>query len=160
MKKAETLEAVTNLLTKHKVKKESELFQELIKMFEAKSRATVDDFPNILNDKKEVVEVYCSWFKEYRPVEEFSLSTKNKSGYFNKCNDGKAEWRKYDKEIKAQKSGLAELTNAILDESISIEEGKTKRAETLAHIEKLENARHDKINFADFKQSLLDSIEH
>lgn len=150
MSKKETLEQVTKLLVTHKIKPESELFQALTKMFEPKKVGHSIEFPDKVDKDGNITEKYCSWFKEYRPAADF-----NKKGdkLHYECKDAEKEWYKYAKAIKDTKTEMADLTNAILDEKVSIDEGKAARTKLVKHIEALEASRLAKINFADFKQS-------
>lgn len=147
MTKKETLEQVTKLLSQHKVAKTSDLYKELTKMFEPKKAGHSTEFPDKVDKNGNITEKYCGWFKEYRPIEEFAK--KGVKGYHYECKDAEKEWHKYAKEIKATKEQIAELTNDILDEKISIEDGKAKRSELTKLIEQLESDRKAKINFDD-----------
>ena len=151
MTKTETLEQVTKLLTDHKIKPDAPLFKELTKMFEPKTRTHSVEFPPKVDKEGNIAEIYCAWFKEYRPAEGFNKSTKSKTGYHYECKDAETEWKKYGKEIKNLKLAIAVLTDEILDEKITIDEGKKKRLELNKQIEVLEANRLAKINFDDQK---------
>lgn len=144
MTKKETLEKVTELLVANKVKPESPLYIELTKLFEPKKSGHSVEFPDKVDKDGNVTEKYCSWFKEYRPAADFN----KKGGKLHyECKEAEKEWHKYAKAIKETKAKIADITNDILDEKMSIDEGKTARANLLKEVKLLEANRLAKINF-------------
>lgn len=144
MTKKETLSAVEALLSKHKVAVESGLYKELIEMFVNKKSGHKDEFPDKLDKNGNITHIYCSWHKTYEPVAEFN---KKGESYHYECKVAEKEWHKYGKAIKDVKTTMADLTNDILDEKISIEAAKEQRRGLQKQIELLESNRLAKINF-------------
>lgn len=148
--KKEQWELIQGLLKDNKIKDSSKLFKGLEDLLAPKTRSVSNEFPPIIVDG-EITEVYCIWFKEYRKVEDFSKSTKSKTGYHYECKDAEKEWHKYGKRIKELKAELEMEMNSVFDGIKTAEEVKEIRTNILKETKLLESDRKAKINFDQHK---------
>jgi hypothetical protein len=150
MKKAELLKTVQDMLITNNISESDKLYLELTKLLEPKKGGGSSlEFEPKLDKDGNISELYCRWFKEYRAVDSFNKSTKSKTGYHYECKAAEVEWKKYTKCIKKLKDSLEAITNNILDEVITLEEGKIQREETNRKIATLEECRLNKVMFED-----------
>lgn len=138
---------IEEVLKANKIKESSALFKELKKMYEKKSKSVMDEFAPQYDDNKNITHHYCTWFKEYRPIAEFLEKKGNKYGYNYVCRLAEKELSKYAKKIRETKESISNIMNDVLDDKISLEDGKTQRKTLESYIKLLEDNRANKINF-------------
>lgn len=144
MNKTQIWDNVVELLRNENVEVESNLYKDLSKLLEPKKGGSSGHEP-IYNDEGEIIELYCNWFKEYRPIKDFKISTKAKTGRHYECKDAEVIWQGYAREIKALKAQIAALLDDVLDGKITADEAKDEKDELQSRIDQLEADRANKV---------------
>ena len=93
--------------------------------------------PNIL--------AYCIWFKEYRPIGQFSISKRNAIGLHYECKEAEINWAHYGKLIKDLDEEIDQIKMAVMDEIYTPSEGKEKIKEVEDKKVQLELDRKNKV---------------
>ena len=93
--------------------------------------------PNIL--------AYCIWFKEYRPIGQFSISKRNAIGLHYECKEAEINWAHYGKLIKDLDEEIDQIKMAVMDEIYAPAEGKEKIKEVEDKKVQLEQDRKNKV---------------
>ena len=93
--------------------------------------------PNIL--------AYCIWFKEYRPIGQFSISKRNAIGLHYECKEAEINWAHYGKLIKDLDEEIDQIKMAVMDEIYTPAEGKEKIKEVEDKKVQLEQDRKNKV---------------
>lgn len=165
--KKETLNSqITSILERNKIELSSELAKELFALIskEKKPKSLKIDNPPLVVDIPfsetehsiaDITHIYCNWFKEYRPISEFSKSTKSKFGYHYESKEAEKHWKLYAKDIAQTKEDIILEKNAVLDGVKTIEEAKKEIALSESKLSQLENNRLNKINHP----LLIESLE-
>lgn len=148
MNKTQQWEAIKAILTNGKVSKKVQA--ELEELLAPKSGGGTIYPPKVDKDGN-ITELYCTWHKEYEPVEKFKKSPKAKSGYHYECTDAEAEWKKYVSAINKLKKETADTVNKILDGEIDVKEAKELKDANEAKIEQYMECRKNKVDFKDCK---------
>jgi len=148
MTKTEQWKKVQEILSQHKASKK--LTEALTELLKPKSGGHTNEFPPKLDKDGNIVELYCQWHKQYEPVSEFRKSPKSKSGYHYECNTALKDWHAYGKLIKAKEAETQTILTKLLDGEIEQTEAKELSEQIKQDIEKLKEARKNKINFEDF----------
>ena len=92
---------------------------------------------------------YCVWFKEYRPLGQFSINKRSPNNVHHESKEAEIHWVEYGKRIKALDDDIIQIKNAVIDEVYSPAEGKIKIAEIDAIKVSLEENRKNKISLDD-----------
>lgn len=106
----------------------------------------VDSF--YLLDNRFIV-AYCVWFKEYRPLGQFSINKRSPSNIHHESKEAEIQWNEYGKRIKALEDDIIQIKNAVIDEVYTPAEGKVKISEIEAIKVTLEENRKNKISLDD-----------
>ena len=115
--------------------------------FEVLSNAIdVDTFYSLDN---RFIASYCIWFKEYRPLGQFSINKRSPNNVHYESKEAEIHWVEYGKRIKALDDDIIQIKNAVIDEVYTPAEGKTKIAEIEALKVSLEENRKNKISIDD-----------
>ena len=93
--------------------------------------------PNIL--------AYCIWFKEYRPIGQFSISKRNAIGLHYECKEAEINWAHYGKMIKDLDEESNQIKMAVMDEIYTPSEGKEKIKEVEEKKAQFELDRKNKV---------------
>ena len=93
--------------------------------------------PNIL--------AYCIWFKEYRPIGQFSISKRNAIGLHYECKEAEINWAHYGKLIKDLDEEIDQIKMAVMDEIYTPSEGKEKIKEVEDKKIQFEQDRKNKV---------------
>ena len=93
--------------------------------------------PNIL--------AYCIWFKEYRPIGQFSISKRNAIGVHYESKEAEINWMHYGKLIKDLDEEIDQIKMAVMDEIYTPSEGKEKIKEVEDKKVQLEQDRKNKV---------------
>lgn len=157
MKKTELNLQITSILERNKIELSSELAKELLSLVAVKEKSNKsskeENLPKYDEDNN-IVELYCNWFKEYRPVSEFNKSTKSKTGYHYECKEAEKHWKQYAKDIAQCKEDITLEKNAVLDGVKTIEEAKAEISQLEAQLSQLESDRLNKVNHPLLVESL------
>ena len=92
---------------------------------------------------------YCVWFKEYRPLGQFSINKRSPNNVHHESKEAENHWHEYGKRIKALDDDIIQIKNAVIDEIYSPAEGKIKITEIDALKVSLEENRKNKISIDD-----------
>ena len=92
---------------------------------------------------------YCIWFKEYRPLGQFSINKRSPNNVHYESKEAEIHWVEYGKRIKALDDDIIQIKNAVIDEIYSPAEGKIKISEIDAIKVSLEENRKNKISIDD-----------
>ena len=92
---------------------------------------------------------YCIWFKEYRPLGQFSINKRSPNNVHHESKEAENHWHEYGKRIKALDDDIIQIKNAVIDEIYSPAEGKIKITEIEALKVSLEENRKNKISIDD-----------
>ena len=92
---------------------------------------------------------YCVWFKEYRPLGQFSINKRSPNNVHHESKEAENHWHEYGKRIKALDDDIIQIKNAVVDEIYTPAEGKVKIAELEALKVSLEENRKNKISIDD-----------
>lgn len=92
---------------------------------------------------------YCVWFKEYRPLGQFSINKRSPNNVHYESKEAEIHWVEYGKRIKALDDDIIQIKNAVIDEVYTPAEGKIKIAEIDALKVSLEENRKNKISIDD-----------
>ena len=101
---------------------------------------------------------YCVWFKEYRPLGQFSINKRSPNNVHYECKEAENHWHEYGKRIKALDDDIIQIKNAVIDEVYTPAEGKTKISEIDALKVSLEENRKNKISIDDLL--VPNSLQH
>ena len=96
---------------------------------------------------------YCVWFKEYRPLGQFSINKRSPNNVHHESKEAENHWHEYGKRIKALDDDIIQIKNAVIDEVYTPAEGKIKISEIEAIKVTLEENRKNKISIDDMLQS-------
>ena len=89
---------------------------------------------------------YCIWFKEYRPLGQFSINKRSPNNVHYESKEAELHWNEYAKRIKALDDDIIQIKNAVIDEVYTPAEGKTKIADLEQDKILLEENRKNKIS--------------
>lgn len=103
----------------------------------------VDTFYSL--DNRFVV-AYCIWFKEYRPLGQFSINKRSPNNIHYESKEAELHWTEYAKSIKALDDDIIQIKNAVIDEVYTPAEGKAKISEIEALKVTLEESRKNKVS--------------
>lgn len=92
---------------------------------------------------------YCVWFKEYRPLGQFSINKRSPNNVHYESKEAEIHWVEYGKRIKALDDDIIQIKNAVIDEIYTPAEGKVKISEIEAIKVSLEEHRKNKISIDD-----------
>ena len=92
---------------------------------------------------------YCVWFKEYRPLGQFSINKRSPNNVHHESKEAENHWHEYGKRIKALDDDIIQIKNAVIDEVYTPAEGKIKISEIEAIKVSLEENRKNKISIDD-----------
>ena len=92
---------------------------------------------------------YCIWFKEYRPLGQFSINKRSPNNVHYECKEAENHWHEYGKRIKALDDDIIQIKNAVIDEVYTPAVGKSKIVELEALRVSLEENRKNKISIDD-----------
>ena len=106
----------------------------------------VDTFYSLEN---RFIASYCIWFKEYRPLGQFSINKRSPNNVHHESKEAEIHWHEYGKRIKAVDDDIIQIKNAVIDEIYSPTEGKIKITEIEAIKVSLEENRKNKISIDD-----------
>jgi len=148
MNKTEQWAKVQEILSQHKASKK--LTEALTELLKPKTGGHTNEFPPKLDKDGNIVELYCQWHKKYEPVDAFKISKKSKTGRHYECKEAEQEWHEYGKMIKAKEAEVQTILTKLLDGEIKQTEAKAQSEHIRAEIEKIKEARKNKINFKDF----------
>ena len=115
----------------------------------------VDTFYSLEN---RFIASYCVWFKEYRPLGQFSINKRSPNNVHYECKEAENHWHEYGKRIKALDDDIIQIKNAVIDEVYTPAEGKTKISEIDALKVSLEENRKNKISIDDLL--VPNSLQH
>lgn len=101
---------------------------------------------------------YCVWFKEYRPLGQFSINKRSPNNIHHESKEAENHWHEYGKRIKALDDDIILIKNAVIDEVYTPAEGKTKISEIEAVKVTLEENRKNKISIKDLL--VPNSLQH
>ena len=110
------------------------------------------EFNPEIHKPEDITEIFCQWFKEYRPVKNedgslnFSKSTKSKTGYHYESKEAEKHWKAYAKEIAQIKEDIILEKNAVLDGVKTVDEAKAEISILEAQLKQLEADRLNKVN--------------
>ena len=110
----------------------------------------VDTFYSLEN---RFIASYCIWFKEYRPLGQFSINKRSPNNIHYESKEAELHWVEYGKRIKALDDDIIQIKNAVIDEVYTPSEGKVKISEIEAIKVTLEENRKNKISIDDMLQS-------
>ena len=106
----------------------------------------VDTFYSLEN---KFIASYCVWFKEYRPLGQFSINKRSPNNVHHESKEAENHWHEYGKRIKALDDDIIQIKNAVIDEVYTPAEGKIKITEIEALKVSLEENRKNKISIDD-----------
>ena len=106
----------------------------------------VDTFYSLDN---RFIAAYCIWFKEYRPLGQFSINKRSPNNIHYESKEAELHWVEYGKRIKALDDDIIQIKNAVIDEVYTPAEGKVKITEIEALKVSLEENRKNKISIDD-----------
>ena len=106
----------------------------------------VDSFYSLDN---RFIASYCVWFKEYRPLGQFSINKRSPNNIHHESKEAENHWHEYGKRIKALDDDIIQIKNAVIDEVYTPAEGKIKITEIDAIKVSLEENRKNKISIDD-----------
>ena len=155
MKKTELNSQIISILERNKIELSSELAKELLSLVEIKTKSSKEENLPKYDENNNITDLYCNWFKEYRPVSEFNKSTKSKTGYHYESKEAEKHWKQYTKDIAQVKEDITLEKNAVLDGVKTIEEAKAEISLLEAQLSQLESDRLNKINHP----LLIESLE-
>ena len=92
---------------------------------------------------------YCIWFKEYRPLGQFSINKRSPNNVHYESKEAEMHWVEYGKRITALDDDIIQIKNAVIDEVYTPAEGKIKISEIEAIKVTLEENRKNKISIDD-----------
>ena len=92
---------------------------------------------------------YCVWFKEYRPLGQFSINKRSPNNVHHESKEAENHWHEYGKRIKALDDDIIQIKNAVIDEIYSPAEGKIKITEIDTLKVSFEENRKNKISIDD-----------
>ena len=95
------------------------------------------------------ITAYCIWFKEYRPLGQFSINKRSPNNVHYESKEAEIHWVEYGKRIKALDDDIIQIKNAVIDEVYTPAEGKSKITEIEALKVSLEENRKNKISIDD-----------
>lgn len=95
------------------------------------------------------IAAYCVWFKEYRPLGQFSINKRSPNNVHYESKEAEIHWVEYGKRIKALDDDIIQIKNAVIDEVYTPAEGKVKISEIEALKVSLEENRKNKISVDD-----------
>ena len=101
---------------------------------------------------------YCVWFKEYRPLGQFSINKRSPNNVHYESKEAEMHWVEYGKRIKALDDDIIQIKNAVIDEIYTPAEGKIKITEIDALKVLLEENRKNKISIDDLL--VANSLQH
>ena len=110
----------------------------------------VDTFYSLEN---RFIVAYCVWFKEYRPLGQFSINKRSPNNIHHESKEAENHWHEYGKRIKALDDDIIQIKNAVIDEVYTPAEGKVKISEIEAIKVTLEENRKNKVSLDDMLQS-------
>ena len=149
MKKEALHSSITSILERNKIELSSELAKELLSLVEIKTKSSKsikeENLPKY-DENNNITDLYCNWFKEYRPVSEFNKSSKSKTGYHYESKEAEKHWKQYAKDIAQVKEDIILEKNAVLDGVKTIEEAKAEISQLEAQLSQLESDRLNKVN--------------
>ena len=132
---AETFEDIESFLSQNDIK------------FEVITDAIdVDTFYSLEN---RFITSYCVWFKEYRPLGQFSINKRSPNNVHHESKEAENHWHEYGKRIKALDDDIIQIKNAVIDEVYTPAEGKIKITEIATLKVSLEENRKNKISIDD-----------
>ena len=129
---AETFEDIESFLSQNDI--EFEVITDAI---------DVDTFYSLDN---RFIASYCIWFKEYRPLGQFSINKRSPNNVHYESKEAEIHWHEYGKRIKAVDDDIIQIKNAVIDEVYTPAEGKIKIAEIEALKVSFEENRKNKIS--------------
>lgn len=157
MKKTELNSQITSILERNKIELSSELAKELLSLVEIKTKSSKsikeENLPKY-DENNNITDLYCNWFKEYRPVSEFNKSSKSKTGYHYESKEAEKHWKQYAKDIAQVKEDITLEKNAVLDGVKTIDEAKAEIAHLETYLKQLESDRLNKVNHPLLAESL------
>lgn len=106
----------------------------------------VDSFYSLDN---RFIASYCVWFKEYRPLGQFSINKRSPNNVHHESKEAENHWHEYGKRIKALDDDIIQIKNAVIDEVYTPAEGKVKITEIEALKVLFEENRKNKISIDD-----------
>jgi hypothetical protein len=115
----------------------------------------VDTFYSLEN---KFIASYCIWFKEYRPLGQFSINKRSQNNVHYESKEAEMHWVEYGKRIKALDDDIIQIKNAVIDEVYTPAEGKVKITEIDALKVSLEENRKNKISIDDLL--VPNSLQH
>lgn len=101
---------------------------------------------------------YCVWFKEYRPLGQFSINKRSPNNIHHESKEAENHWHEYGKRIKALDDDIIQIKNAVIDEVYTPAEGKIKITEIEALRVSLEENRKNKMSIDNLLVS--NSLQH
>lgn len=133
---AETFEDIESFLSQNDI--EFEVITDAL--------AAVDTF---YSSDNRFITSYCVWFKEYRPLGQFSINKRSPNNVHHESKEAENHWHEYGKRIKALDDDIIQIKNAVIDEVYSPADGKIKISEIEALKVSLEENRKNKISIDD-----------
>lgn len=107
------------------------------------------DLDTFYSSDNRFIASYCVWFKEYRPLGQFSINKRSSNNVHHESKEAENHWHEYGKRIKALDDDIIQIKNAVIDEIYSPAEGKIKITEVDAIKVSLEENRKNKISIDD-----------
>jgi len=95
----------------------------------------------ILNEKGEIVELWCNKHLKYEPIAEFKKNSKNKSGYEKMCKTAEKIWWTKTKEYKEIENQINALGEKIINGEMTIKNAKALRPKLLEEVAQIKNER-------------------
>ena len=153
--KAKQLAEVSNLLNKHSIDPESDLFKELTELFKPK-RNTIPSDTEPKYENGEITECYCIKFRRYFPVEEFATSKKTKYGYARESRRGVKLWKVFTSKLDEIKEAIQMEKDAVFDGVKTREEATEEISslnQELGHFKELRASEYTEELFNEFVQT-------
>lgn len=104
------------------------------------------DVDTFYSSDNRFIAAYCVWFKEYRPLGQFSINKRSPNNVHYESKEAEIHWVEYGKRIKALDDDIIQIKNAVIDEVYTPAEGKIKIAEIEQDKILLEENRKNKIS--------------
>ena len=116
------------------------------------------DVDTFYSSDNRFIAAYCIWFKEYRPLGQFSINKRSPNNVHYESKEAEIHWVEYGKRIKALDDDIIQIKNAVIDEVYTPAEGKAEIAEFEALKVSLEENRKNKISIDDLL--VLNSLQY
>ena len=107
------------------------------------------DVDSFYSSDNRFIASYCVWFKEYRPLGQFSINKRSPNNVHHESKEAENHWHEYGKRIKALDDDIIQIKNAVIDEVYTPAEGKVKISEIDTLKVSLEENRKNKISIDD-----------